>query len=150
MIKKTPQNNFTIFNWLDNLTYHKKPWSSFSIEQQNTFEPWMIHRYISMNVNYIGLANIAQKLPLTEKEKIHNIYLTLLPKNKMFLKYIKKQTKSTYADLAKYISEYYECSLGEAEEYIDIIRKEGVRSILWEMGIKEKEVDKLIKTAKIK
>ena len=149
MIKKTPQNNFTIFNWLDNLTFHKKPWSSFTQEQQNLFEPWIIHRYISMNVNYIDIVNIAQKLPLTEKEKIHNIYLTILPKNKMFLKYIKKQTKSTYTDIAKYISEYYECSLGEAEEYIDILKETGIREILWNMGVDEKETNKLIKNAKI-
>ena len=35
------------------------------------------------------------------------------------------------------------------KEYIDIIRESGVRGILWEMGINEKETDKLIKKAKL-
>jgi len=73
----------------------------------------------------------------------------MLPKKKMFLKYVKKQSKNTYDDLLKYVSEYYQCSFGEAEEYIDIIRESGVRGILWEMGINEKETDKLIKKAKL-
>jgi len=102
-----------------------------------------------MYIGYVEIANVAQKLPLTEKEKIYNIYKTMLPKKKMFLKYVKKQNKNTYEDLLQYVANYYHCSFGEAEEYIDIIREAGVRGILWEMGVDEKETDKLIKKAKL-
>jgi len=139
----------TLFDWLNELTFNKREWSSFSEDQRESFNPYMVHRYVSMYIGYVELANIAQKLPLTEKEKIYNIYKTMLPKKKMFLKYVKKQTKNTYDDLLKYVSEYYQCGLGEAEEYIDIIREAGVRGILWEMGVSEKETDKLIKQAKL-
>lgn len=139
----------TLFDWLNELTFNKREWSSFSEDQRESFNSYMIHRYVSMYIGYVELANIAQKLPLTEKEKIYNIYKTMLPKKKMFLKYVKKQTKNTYEDLLKYVSEYYHCSFGEAEEYIDIIREAGVRGILWEMGVDEKETDKLIKKAKL-
>ena len=57
--------------------------------------------------------------------------------------------KNTYEDLLQYVANYYHCSFGEAEEYIDIIREAGVRGILWEMGVNEKETDKLIKKAKL-
>ena len=139
----------TLFDWLNELTFNKRVWSSFSEDQRESFNSYMIHRYVSMYIGYVELANVAQKLPLTEKEKIYNIYKTMLPKKKMFLKYVKKQTKNTYEDLLKYVSEYYHCSFGEAEEYIDIIREAGVRGILWEMGVDEKETDKLIKKAKL-
>jgi hypothetical protein len=138
-----------LFDWLNELTFNKREWSSFSEDQRESFNSYMIHRYVSMYIDYVELANVAQKLPLTEKEKIYNIYKTMLPKKKMFLKYVKKQTKNTYEDLLKYVSEYYQCSFGEAEEYIDIIREAGVRGILWEMGVDEKETDKLIKKAKL-
>jgi hypothetical protein len=138
-----------LFDWLNELTFNKREWSSFSEDQRESFNSYMIHRYVSMYIGYVELANVAQKLPLTEKEKIYNIYKTMLPKKKMFLKYVKKQTKNTYEDLLKYVSEYYQCSFGEAEEYIDIIREAGVRGILWEMGVDEKETDKLIKKAKL-
>jgi len=37
----------------------------------------------------------------------------------------------------------------EKQKNIDIIREAGVRGILWEMGVNEKETDKLIKKAKL-
>ena len=139
----------TLFDWLNEITFNKRDWSSFSEDQRESFNSYMIHRYVSMYIGYVELANIAQKLPLNEKEKIYNIYKTMLPKKKMFLKYVKKQNKNTYEDLLQYVANYYQCSLGEAEEYIDIIRESGVRGILWEMGVNEKETDKLIKKAKL-
>jgi hypothetical protein len=139
----------TLFDWLTELTFNKKEWSSFSEDQRESFNSYMIHRYVSMYISYVEIANVAQKLPLTEKEKIYNIYKTMLPKKKMFLKYVKKQNKNTYEDLLQYVANYYHCSFGEAEEYIDIIREAGVRGILWEMGVDEKETDKLIKKAKL-
>jgi hypothetical protein len=149
MTKKTQQNSFNIFKWLENLTFNKKPWSSFTPDQHDLFEPWLIHRYISMNKEYIDLVNIVQKFPLTEKEKIHNTYLTLLPKKKMFLRYIKKQSQPINKEVAEYVAKYYECSIGEAEEYISLLREPGVRDILWKLGLEEKEVNKLIKKVNI-
>ena len=139
----------TLFDWLNELTLNKREWSSFSEDQRESFNSYMIHRYVSMYIGYVEIANVAQKQPLTEKEKIYNIYKTMLPKKKMFLKYVKKQNKNTYEDLLQYVANYYHCSFGEAEEYIDIIREAGVRGILWEMGVNEKETDKLIKKAKL-
>ncbi len=139
----------TLFDWLNEITFNKRDWSSFSEDQRESFNSYMVHRYVSMYIGYVEITNVAQKLPLTEKEKIYNIYKTMLPKKKMFLKYVKKQNKNTYEDLLQYVADYYQCSFGEAEEYIDIIRESGVRGILWEMGVNEKETDKLIKKAKL-
>ena len=139
----------TLWDWLNQVTYDKKDWNSFTEDQQSSFNPYMIHRFVSMYNGYIDIANIAQKLPLTDKEKVYTIYKTLLPKKKMYLKYIKNQNQKKYTELAEYISDYFEVSLGEAEHYIDIIREEGVRGILWEMGVDEKQTEKLIKKAEL-
>ena len=139
----------TLFDWLNQITFDKKEWSSFSEEQRESFNSYMVHRYVSMYIGYVEIANIAQKLPLTEKEKIYTIYKTMLPKKKLFLKYVKNQNKKSYNELAEYVAEYFVCSLGEAEHYIDILREAGVRGILHEMGIQEKEAEKIIKKAKL-
>jgi hypothetical protein len=47
--------------------------------------------------------------------------------------------------LLKHIASYYECSLGEAEEYTHILRESGIKSILTKLGIEEKEQKKLLK-----
>ena len=137
-----------LFDWLNEITYTKRDWSSFTEEQQSTFSPYIVHRYVSMYMGYIDVANIAQKLPMTENEKVYTIYKTLLPKKKMFLKYIKNQNKKNYQDLSTYITEYFECSLREANQYIDILGK-STEEILWSMGVSEKESKKIIKNAKL-
>ena len=138
-----------IWDWLNQITYEKKDWSSFTEDQQSSFNPYMIHRFVSMYNGYIDIANIAQKIPLTEKEKVYTIYKTLLPKKKMYLKYVKNQNQKNYKELAEYVSDYFEISLGEADEYIYLLQEYGIRDILWKMGINEDETEKLIKKAKL-
>jgi|SRR6056300_1399737 hypothetical protein len=138
-----------LWDWLNQITYEKKSWSSFTEDQQASFNPYMVHRFVSMYNGYIDIANIAQKIPLTEKEKVYTIYKTLLPKKKMYLKYVKNQNQKNYKELAEYISDYFEVSLGEADEYIYILQEYGVRDILWKMGVNEDETEKLIKKAEL-
>jgi len=139
----------TLWNWLEQITVDKKDWNSFTEDQQASFNPYMVHRFVSMYYGYIDIANIAQKIPLTDKEKVYTIYKTMLPKKKVYLKYVKNQTQRNYKELAEYVAEYLQCSLGEADEYISILQDTGVRSILWKMGVNEEETEKLIKQAKL-
>jgi hypothetical protein len=134
-----------IFDWLNQITYEKQPWNSFTEEDRKSFEPYMIHRFLSMNPEYIEFVNLVQTFPYTDKEKIYNIYLYMIPRKKMFLKYIKSSTKKKQEKLLGYVASYYECSLGEANEYIDILRENGVKDILNKMGVDEKEQKKLLK-----
>ena len=73
----------------------------------------------------------------------------MIPKKKTWLKYIKNQNKRNYQELAEYVAEYFQCSLGEADHYIDILRRVGIEGILWDMGVEEKEIQKLFKQAKL-
>ena len=135
----------TIFDWLKEITYNKSKWESFTGEDKESFNCYMIHRFLSMNPEYIEFVNLVQTFPYSDKEKTYNIYLYMLPKNNMFFKYIKSSKKKKQESLLKHVANYFECSLGEAEEYIDILRESGVKSILTKLGIEEKEQKKLLK-----
>ena len=135
----------TIFDWLKEITSNKSKWESFTEEEQSSFNPYMMHRLLSMNPEYIEFVNLVQTFPYSDKEKIYNIYLYMIPKKKMFLKYIKSSKTKRQEKLLKHIALYYECSLGEAEEYIDILREHGVKNILNKLGVEEKEQKKLLK-----
>ena len=139
----------TLWDWLEQITFKKENWNSFTEDQQSSFNPYMVHRFVSMYYGYIDIANIAQKIPLTEQEKVYTIYKTMLPKKKVYLKYVKNENKRNYQELAEYIAEYLECGLGEADEYISLLQEVGVRSILWKMGVSEDETEKLIKKAEL-
>jgi hypothetical protein len=134
-----------LFDWLKEITTNKTPWENFSEKDRESFNVFMINRYLSMDVNYIEFVNYVQTIPFTEKEKYYTIYCQMIPKKNVFLKYTKSNKKIKPQEVVEYIAKYYECSLGEADHYIDIIREPGVRHILWEMGVDVKEQDKLIK-----
>ena len=139
------KDSFTIFNWLEQITYEKKDWKSFTEDQQSSFNPYMIHRFLSMYEGYIDITNIVQTFPYTERKAIYNTYKSMIPKKKMFLKYIKSTRKKTPDVLLNHISQHFTISLGEAEDYAYILRKEGVHDILERRGVNEKEIKKLLK-----
>ena len=136
----------TLFEWLNEITVTKTLPENFSEESWDTFNSYMIHRYLSMYIGYIDIVNYVQKINPTNKKQIYSIYREMIPKQKVWLKYIKSQTPKKNAELVDYVAEYFECSLGEADHYIDILRETGVRNILWKMGIDEKEQNKLVKS----
>ena len=139
-------NPKTLFEWLNEITVTKTPPESFSEESWDTFNSYMVHRYLSMYIDYIDIVNYVQKINPTNKKQIYSIYREMIPKQKVWLKYVKSQTPKKNAELVEYVAEYFQCSLGEADHYIDIIREAGVRNILWEMGVEEKEQNKLVKS----
>jgi hypothetical protein len=134
-----------LWGWLNEITLHKTPIEEISEESWNSWNSYIIHRYVSMNVNYIELVNYIQTIPYENKKQIYTIYSEMIPKKKVFLKYISAKKKKKNVELADYIAKYFECSLGEADEYIDILHPYGVTSILYKMGIEDKEIKKLLK-----
>jgi hypothetical protein len=143
--KKEVSKKLTIFDWLKEITYNKSPWNSFTEEDKESFNPYMIHRFLSMNPDYIDFVNIVQTVPYTSKERIYNIYLYTIPKKDMWLKYIKSTKTKKQEAMLKYIAAYYECSLNEAEEYADILKDNNIKNILKQSGVDDKEIKKLLK-----
>ena len=134
-----------MFGWLNEITLHKTHHKEISQESWKSFNSFMINRYLSMSPDYIELVNYVQRIPYENKQQIYSIYREMIPKRKVFLKYIGSKKKKQNLELADYIAQYFHCSLGEADEYIDILQKNGVRGILYKMGIEDETIDKLLK-----
>ena len=134
-----------IFDWLKQITYEKQSWDSFTEEDKTSFNPYMVHRFLSMNPEYIEFVNLIQNIPYTEKEKIYKLYLYMIPKKNMFLKYIKSTRSKTREELLQHLASYYECSLREADEYYHMLHNDTIKGILKKQGIEDKEIKKLLK-----
>jgi len=134
-----------IFDWLKQITYEKQPWDSFTEEDRTSSNPYMVHRFLSMNPEYIEFVNLIQNIPYTEKEKIYKLYLYMIPKKNMFLKYIKSTRAKTREELLQHLASYYECSLREADEYYHMLHNDTIKGILKKQGIEDKEIKKLLK-----
>jgi hypothetical protein len=134
-----------LWGWLNEITLYKTPIEEISEESWNSWNSYIIHRYVSMDVNYIELVNYIQTIPYENKKQIYIIYSEMIPKKKVFLKYISAKKKKKNVELVDYVAKYFECGLGEAEEYIDILREVGTRRVLYDMGLEDKEIKKLLK-----
>ena len=119
----------TLFDWINEITYHKRPWIAFTDEDKTEFNTYMINRFISMNSNYIDIVNLIQRYPDCLKRKVYQFYCELLPKQKAFFKYIKASAKDN-PETIKAIAEYYQCSTREAKEYINIADIDNIKNEL--------------------
>lgn len=118
-----------LFDWLNEITYNKRSWNSFTSEDKNEFNTFMIHRFISMNSEYIDFVNLIQRYPTCSNKVVYKYYCDLLPKKKSFFKYIKTSIKWEKETVDK-VAEYHKCSTREAKEYINILNDNQIKDIL--------------------
>jgi wyosine [tRNA(Phe)-imidazoG37] synthetase (radical SAM superfamily) len=138
----------TIFDWFKQVTYIKDPWSSFSEEDKATFNPYMMHRLVSMYEPYLELANYLQQFWQLKPDQIYLIYCKYLPENKVFAKYIKSTKSKVNSELLDTLANYYQISTREIKEYLHILNKDEVKNILSSRGIDDDEIKKLLKDEK--
>ena len=134
-----------IFEWLNEITLYKTPIESISEKSWECWNSWLVNKYVSMDIRYIELVNYIQTIPYDNKQQIYLIYREMIPKQKTFFKYLKVSKRKKNLQAIDYVAKHFECSLGEAEEYMDLLREHGVRGVLYRMGITDKEADKLLK-----
>ena len=88
----------TIFDWLNQISYDKRSWSSFNNEDRESFNPYMINRFISMKGDYIDFVNTIQKHSKPKKSKFNSELITILSKH---FKVSKREIKDSYHLIGK-------------------------------------------------
>jgi len=136
----------TVFDWLNEITVKKTSPNDFSQSDWDDWNSYMVHRFLSMNISYIDIVNFVQNINPQNKKEIYTIYREMIPKRKVWNKYIKNQNKKDSKELAKIIADKLSIGSDEASSYIPILEKEGVTEILSDLGYEKKEIKKLIKT----
>ena len=135
----------TIFNWLEEITVKKTPPNDFTQEDWDDWNSYMVHRFLSMNINYIDIVNFVQSINPQNKKEIYSVYREYIPKNNKWNKYIKSNIKKHNDILLKYLSEYWECSRNEVREYLNFLGDDEVLRILTSIGLNQKEIKPLLK-----
>jgi len=107
---------------------------------------YMIHRFLSMNVNYAQVVNALQQYS-NIPDKAHYLFLTsMLPKGKQYNKYIKGDKDERYeAWLVQLVAKHYNVSTVEASQYLDILyshNKEQLKVLCKSYGIDDKQIKK--------
>lgn len=114
----------TIFDWLNEITGAKRPWNEFTDDAKESFNPYMINRFISMKRDYIDVVNVAQRYVLP-KSKLYEFYCGLLPKSKSFFRYV-KSTKSVNQEQVNALAKYYMCSTREVIDVLPLLEEQEI------------------------
>ncbi len=134
----------TIFDWLNEISYNKRPWSSFNNEDRESFNSYMVNRFISMKEDYIDFVNTIQKYSI-DKETLYNFYCKIVPKRKTFFRYIKPKKNKFNSELITILSKHFKVSKREIKDSYYLIGKDYSEIILQNNGIDDKQIKKLLK-----
>ena len=136
----------TLFDWVNEVKTKKRNWDTFTDADKKTFSPYMIHRFLSMNQNYVELVNDFQKYWSLESREVYKWYCDVLPRGKRFNRYIKGKGKKKYdSELIDILVKYFECSKLQVKEYMELMSKEDKKEILVMYGKDEKTIKRLCK-----
>ena len=134
-----------IFDWLNHISYLKTEVDQFSDQDWDKFNSYMVHRFVSMYGPYSALVNELQLLNPLDKKAVYLCYKNILPKKKMFFKYIKSKIKQPDKDLINALKDYFKFSEREAKEASSFLDKKYVIEILQSLGKEDKEIKKITK-----
>ncbi len=134
-----------VFDWLKEINSTKSHPDTFTNQDWDIWNSYMVHRFLSMNPDYIELVNEVQALPPSNKKQIYSIYREYIPKNNKWSKYVKSSSKEFDKDLVLQLKKHFNVSIREIKDYLKILDKKEVQSILNKQGLEEKEIKKLLK-----
>jgi hypothetical protein len=134
-----------VFDWLKEINSTKSHPDTFTNQDWDIWNSYMVHRFLSMNPDYIELVNEVQSLPPSNKKQIYSIYREYIPKNNKWSKYVKSSSKEFDKDLVLQLKKHFNVSAREIKDYLKILDKKEVQSILSKQGLEEKEIKKLLK-----
>jgi len=135
----------SLFDHINHITSKqtKGYWDSLNETEKKQWSNYMIHRFLSMKMEWADFVNEIQKLNLKPKQ-LYLVYSNVLPKGKQYLKYIKKKKGTIYStQVIQKISEYFEISKSESEDYLNLLSKEQIRELVSKYGYANKELKQM-------
>ena len=141
----------TIFNILADLTFKKTDPSTYTEGDWKAYNIYMVNRWLSMNPDVTEIINFTQKYYSLSKQMHYKMLSDILPKQKLFTKYVKSKKVEKYnPELVKVVADHYEISKKEAKQRIDMYKHfstgiETLTDMLSGYGKTQKEIKRLLK-----
>ena len=134
-----------LFDWINELFVGKRNWDTFSDADKKKFSPFMVNRYLSMNDDFLPFVNYFQKytIEVMPRKVVYQFYCNLLPKKKIYLRYLSGKKEKTNDKVVPFIMEYFEVSKLQAADYYDLMTKEDLILLLKKFGKSDKEIKKM-------
>ena len=134
-----------LFSWINELFVGKRNWDTFSDADKKKFSPFMVNRYLSMNDDFLPFVNYFQKytIEVMPPKVVYQFYCNLLPKKKIYLKYLTGNKYKIDDTVAECLIKYFEVSKKQALEYYRLMDKKDLKLLLKKFGNSDKEIKKM-------
>ncbi len=141
-----------LFDHINAITSEQDPkyFDKLTEEDIKSWSNFMINRFLSMKPEWVEL--IATLLPLTqtlEPKEMYKLYISVIPKGKHYLKYIKGKSEDKYEQfIVDLLKKEYDCSERQANDYIEVLYatregREYMKYVCEKYGIDKKQITKL-------
>jgi hypothetical protein len=135
----------TPFDFLKLVHDKKIKWEDLNEDEQKTYNKFIINRALGFNNNMLDIVNRLQGYDIGPKESF-KYYQSMTGNKFRFNKWIKGNKSKTFnPELLTQIAGYLECSKKQAEEYLNILSKKEIKTLLECIGIQDSEIKKLLK-----
>ena len=152
MSKEQTEKSKTLFDHIKAITTEQDPnyWDNLSEGDKKTWSNYMIHRFLSMNPDWVD--TISELQPLTqvlEPPILYKLLIGLIPKGRYYLKYVKGKQDTKYESwLVDLVKIDFGVSEKEALDYLDILYstregRENIKYICEKYGVDPKQITKL-------
>jgi hypothetical protein len=134
-----------LFSWINELFVGKRNWDTFSDADKKKFSPFMVNRYLSMNDDFLPLVNYIQKyaIEIMPHKSLYQFYCELLPKRKIYLKYLTGNKYKIDNRVTECLIKYFEVSEKQALEYYRLMSKKDLKLLLKKFGKTDKEIKEM-------
>ena len=106
----------TLFDHITHITQKqtKGYWDSLNETEKKQWSNYMIHRFLSMKMEYVDVVNEIQRYNLKPKD-LYKLYINVLPKKKEWLKYVKGKKDMKHPKwLLEVVAKHFESIIVEA------------------------------------
>ena len=141
----------TVFSILADLSHKKTNSNTYTEGDWKAYNTYMVNRWLSMNSDVTEIINFIQKYYSLDKKIHYKLLSDILPKQKLFTKYVKGKKVDKYnPELITIVSKHYEISRKEAKERVGMYMHfshgmQNLSDMLRMYGKTEKEIKRLLK-----
>ena len=134
------------FDWLKQITVEKREWDSFTEEDRDGFNAFIINKALSYNQHYIPIVEMAMTYPIPN-DKLYDFYKDAIPKKQVWNKWIKSNVKWDEEEI-KTLANYFECGTKDVKDFYSLLDIESKSIILNEINGFESKPKKKRKSKK--
>jgi len=137
----------TLFDHINEIRSGKNPkyFQTLSESDKKTWSNYMVCRFLSMQPELVEYLNEIQRYSgILQPKDYYKVLIEIVPSGRAFYPYIKSKSEKYNSNLLKLLSMHFQDSERNVLEYLSLLNKNDVVSIVSKYGYDEKQVKDML------